>query len=163
MHIELTNSKRNSEWKSFTQQSTYATPLKDLSSFVRTILDPFLVQDASIELETIVFEPRELISYLASQGIVTDEAGLTQTHITTTGRKSTEGVLEATFADWIDFYFIPTQVSFVIYADHDEYTTFFTRTDAELSTLTTALDVHGFKQIFGWKRHPLENLRQTHA
>ncbi len=42
------------------------------------------------------------------------------------GQQNVAELLEAMLGDWIDFVFVPTTESFAIYADHDEYTTFYT-------------------------------------
>ena len=43
------------------------------------------------------------------------------------------GLLISLFADAIDFAFIPAPKPFVIFADHDEYTTFFSPTKSNLN------------------------------
>jgi hypothetical protein len=163
MATEFTTVPSQCDWGAFTPQVTYATPLKDLTAFVNAVLKPFSIQSATVELQVIVFEPRELIAYCATQGIQTDEAGLNDKMLSAKTKESTAELLEATLGDWIDFFFVPEPSSFVIFADHDEYTTFFTRREADLQALCESLDSGGFKKINGWNRDPLEDLRKKYV
>ena len=54
--------------------------------------------------------------------------------------------------DWIDFVLIPTPKQFAIYADHDEYTTFFAHTRSNLNCVVRPLVEQGFKQV-DYQRH----------
>jgi len=163
MTIEFTTVPLQCDWVSFVQQVTYATPLKDLTAFVGAAFKPFSIQSATVELQVIVFEPRELIAYCASQGIQTDEAGLNDKMLSARTKESTAELLEATLGDWIDFFFVPRPISFVIFADHDEYTTFFTRSETDLNALCESLDSGGFRKINGWNRDSLEVLRKQYV
>jgi hypothetical protein len=40
----------------------------------------------------------------------------------------------------------------VIYADHDEYTTFYGNTKSNLTGIVSALSENGFKQVQNWER-----------
>jgi hypothetical protein len=47
--------------------------------------------------------------------------------------------LIAVLSDCVDFLFIPTPTSFVIYADHDEYITFYAHTRSNLNQVANPL------------------------
>ena len=63
-----------------------------------------------------------------------------------------EQLLEAAFSDWVDFLFIPTPKPFVIYADHDEYTTFYANTKCNLNPMVEPFARKGFNIIEGYRR-----------
>ena len=67
-------------------------------------------------------------------------------------RLEIEELLRAALSDWVDFLFVPTPEPFVIYADHDEYTTFYAQDRSNLSQVTEALLAQGFEQIAGYER-----------
>jgi hypothetical protein len=58
-----------------------------------------------------------------------------------------EELLHTAFTDWFDFLFVPTPKPFVIYADHDEYTTFYANTRSNLRRLVETLSAQRFKEI----------------
>jgi hypothetical protein len=55
-------------------------------------------------------------------------------------------------ADWIDFLFVPSPEDFAIYADHDEYTTFYAVDSNTLHTLCTQLCSSGFERVSSFRR-----------
>jgi hypothetical protein len=61
-------------------------------------------------------------------------------------------LLEAALSDWIDFIFVPTPKPFVIYADHDEFTTFYANTKSNLNPVVEALSARGFKRVQDYER-----------
>jgi hypothetical protein len=114
-------------------QSTFETPLKDLPHFVSTILSPFRLEKARVTIDKVVFEPKHLLKLLASHSIPA-------------------ALLEAALSDWVDFLFVPAPEQFVLYADHDEWTTFFAGSESELASITSAMSNGGFKMIADYKR-----------
>ena len=72
--------------------------------------------------------------------------------IEASGKEEGAAMLEAAFGDWMDFAFIPDPKPFSIYADHDEYTTFFAQSRGNLKRLCSGLEQQGFKIVDGWKR-----------
>jgi len=72
--------------------------------------------------------------------------------LTAAGRREIETLLHAIFSDWVDFIFVPEPRSFAIYADHDEYTTFFAHTRSNLNQVVTTLVDKGFKTVPGYDR-----------
>jgi hypothetical protein len=61
-------------------------------------------------------------------------------------------LLLAVFSDWVDFIFVPEPKSFGIYADHDEFTTFFAHTRSNLNRVVKPLAEGGFKMIPDYER-----------
>ena len=136
----------------FPFQITFKTPLQELAPFVRGILSPFLFQELAIRIETVVFEPGELIQFLGDHGI--DKKGepwLDGETFTAENEREALELLEAVLGDWIDFVAIPSpNPTFAIYADHDEYITVFTQTAARLDSLRKSMKQANFEKIENW-------------
>jgi hypothetical protein len=118
-------------------QTTFSTPLKNLDSFVSTILpDAVGFEKGTVTIDEIVFEPRTLNALLdgnpASSELSRDWS------IYAEGKVRVRELLQATLSDWIDFLFVPTPKPFVIYADHDEYMTFYANTKSNLNRIVPA-------------------------
>jgi hypothetical protein len=139
---------RRTSWKF---QQTFLTPLQSLQSFVSAIVSANQqMKSACLTIEQVVFEPSHLINLLASHS-------LPQTYgcdvsLTAANQHEIEPLLLAVFSDWIDFIFVPEPKSFVIYADHDEYTTFFAHTRSNLNRAVKPLADHGFKMVPNYER-----------
>lgn len=133
-------------------QLTFETPLKSLQPFVRTILGavpPLTAASATVDL--VVFEPRSLISMLASQSIAQAyERGLCLTAI---GRAEIEELLCVMLSEWIDFLFLPEPPTVAIYADHDEFSTFYAHTRSPLDRIAESLLNQNFKVEADYQRH----------
>ncbi len=69
------------------------------------------------------------------------------------GQHEVEALLRCTLADWIDCFFVPTPKAFVIYADHDEYTTFYSNSQANLMRIVEALAGQGFEKVEAYERN----------
>ena len=125
-------------------QQTFETPLKNLQSFVSTILlsdEP--LRGGNLTIDRVVFEPRDLNAMLARYSIPPRcERGL---RLTAVGPHETEELLRVVLSEWIDFLFVPDPRFFAIYADHDEYTTFYADNRASLERIVKALSNGGFK------------------
>ena len=125
-------------------QQTFLTPLKSLKPFVTTILSGRQqIQGAAVTVDSVVFEPKNLNALLASQSLPPS----LQSSVEVTGQLQVAALLEAALADWIDFWFVPTPKPFVIYADHDEYTTFFANSKSNLNGVVEPLLKQGFKTV----------------
>lgn len=61
-------------------------------------------------------------------------------------------MLEAALGDPIDFLFVPVPQSFAIYADHDEFTTFYFSGKETESLVTERLCATGFEWMKGYTR-----------
>ena len=72
--------------------------------------------------------------------------------MTAVGRREAEELLQAAFTDWFDFIFVPTPKPFVIYADHDEYATFFANSKSNLTAVASALTASGFTPVANYTR-----------
>ena len=70
-----------------------------------------------------------------------------------TGRYEVELLLEAALSDWINFLFVPAPEQFVMYADHDEYTTFYTGAKSSLDRIAGDLSAKGFARVSDYERH----------
>jgi hypothetical protein len=112
---------RNKPWPF---QQTFKTPLKDLNRFVTTFLTPVSLDRGAISTDQVVFEAKGLLRLLANNSLsVEDQYHLT---IRAEGQQAISDLLQAALGDWVDFIFVPSPEVFAIYADHDEYTTFYT-------------------------------------
>jgi hypothetical protein len=137
--------------KKWTFQCTICTPLTNLEPFVTEIVTALApVEKGIIVIDGYVFEPKNLRKLLSA-----DPQSMNITHnwsLESTSTKSMKELLFATLQDWIDFAFIPTPQLFAIYADHDEYTTFYAMTKSNLNRVVQPLLAHGFTQIKDFKR-----------
>jgi hypothetical protein len=139
---------RSTPWKF---QRTFLTPMQSLQEFVTAIISANQqINSGCVTIEQAVFEPAHLINLLTSYSIPPRyEPGVS---ITATGQKEVEKLLSAIFSDWIDFFFLPEPTTFFIYADHDEYTTLFVHTSANLNRTVKALTDGGFTLISDYER-----------
>src|SRR5574341_488396 len=120
------------------KQRTFKTPLGQLESFVATILgNEQCLISGRVVVEQVVFTPKHLEDLLSSHGLPL-EYGLDQS-IVAENALETSRLLTAALADWLDFYFEPVPKRFLLYSDHDEYTTIFAARAGPLSNLGTAL------------------------
>jgi hypothetical protein len=134
----------------FPFQQTYVTQMTELPRFVSTLLAPFEVKEGALWIEVIVFEPKELIWYLRGRGFVCTEGQLNRAILQAENIVEAAELLECVLGQWTDFAFIPSPKEFVIYADHDEYTTIFTASDETLNSLRSTMKLEGFKEVEGW-------------
>ena len=138
---------RKSPWKF---QQTFKTPLNNLQPFVATIISTASPEIACVTIEQAVFEPKHWIDLLTRHSL-SPRYGKGAS-VTAVGRQEVEELLHTAFTDWFDFLFVPTPKPFVIYADHDEYTTFYANTRSNLNRVVEALVAQGFEQIAEYKR-----------
>jgi hypothetical protein len=138
---------RKASWKF---QQTFQTPLKKLEPFVASIVSTVAPQTACVTVEQVVFEPKHMIDLLTRYSLPPRYGkGVS---VTATGQREIKELLQAAFADWVDFLFVPSPKPFVMYADHDEYTTFYANTRSNLNRITKALSSQGFEEIAGYQR-----------
>jgi hypothetical protein len=127
-------------------QKTFQTPLKDLHRFAAAILsshDP--ASTGCVTIDQAVFEPKHFIALLAEHSLPAQYGR--DWSVTAKGRQEIAELLEATLSDWIDFIFVPTPKPFVIYADHDEYTTFYANTKSGLNAVVEPLSIGGLSRF----------------
>jgi len=72
--------------------------------------------------------------------------------VTAVGQREIEELLNAALSDWVDFIFVPAPKPFVIYADHDEYTTFYANTGSNLNRVAEPLLTQGFEEVSEYQR-----------
>jgi hypothetical protein len=132
-------------------QLTFLTPLRQLPAFVKILLAASSpLRSGTITVEAVVFPPKHLEALLSSHSLPLEcNAGLS---ITAAGLEEAEALLTAALGDWLDFYFRPDPSRFLLYADHDEYTTVFAARKGPLSRLETSLTDAGFQKVSGWQR-----------
>jgi hypothetical protein len=131
-------------------QQTFLTPVQNLRPFVTTIVSAHELQGGCLTIDQAIFEPRRLITLLGKHSIPPQHRH--GTSITANTQAELAALLEAAFADPLDFVFTPAPKPFVIFADHDEYTTFFANTRSNLNSVVTALSAQGFKEIRDYER-----------
>ena len=136
--------------KAWRFQQTFQTPLKNLQAFVQTIVSGRGFDGGCLTIDQVVFEPKHLIKLL-SRYPITPHCGR-GTSVRAHGHEEVASLLEAALSDWLDFIFIPEPKPFVIFADHDEYTTFFANTRSNLNRITIDLSTQGFKAVKGYER-----------
>lgn len=130
-------------------QHTFQTPLKDIDRFVAAILSADeSIESGAVVIDQYAFEPKNLKILL---GNPTQALGH-DCSISTAGRDEVRKLLRTTLSDWVDFAFIPSPKPFVIFADHDEYATFYANTKSNLNKVVMILLGQGFKRIEKWER-----------
>jgi hypothetical protein len=132
-------------------QQTFQTPVQDLPLFVAAILS---VHDSilagCVTIDQVVFEPKHLNAVLARHSLPIQPRH--DWSLAASGREEVAELLDAALSDWLDFIFVPTPKPFVIYADHDEYTTFYANRKSNLNPVVEALSTRGFKRAQGYER-----------
>jgi hypothetical protein len=104
-------------------------------------------QTACITIDQAVFEPKHWIDQLIRHSLPPRyQKG---TSVTAMGQQEIEKLLYAALSDWVDFVFVAAPKTFVIHADHDEYTTFYANTCSNLSRVAEPLLTPGFEEISG--------------
>lgn len=132
-------------------QQTFETPLKSLNRFVETIfVQKGAFSSGHLDVYQAIFEPRHLLGLLSNASIVPPQPYLTGVSVEAESDQEVEVLLRAALADWSDFLFVPHPEEFVIYADHDEYITFYAATQPQLSALVQRLSAGSFKLVSDW-------------
>lgn len=133
-------------------QQTFRTPLKNLEPLISSVITAVpRIQAACLTIDKVIFEPKHLIALMTRhQAPLRYVRDIT---ITASGTNESEALLLAALSDWIDFLFVPRPKPFVIYADHDEYTTFYAQTRSNLNSVTCPLARQGVEEIPGYRRH----------
>ena len=140
---------RSTPWKF---QQTFLAPLKELERFVSTIVSADApIEKGCVTIDQFVFEPKTLKAFLAQHSIL-DEIGH-DVSLEAVGQQEVEALLRSTLADWVDFLFVPTPKPFVIYADHDEFTTFYANTKSNLNRIVHALSDKDFEKVEDYERN----------
>jgi hypothetical protein len=138
---------RSTPWRF---QQSFITPRKDLGRFVSTIMGPYSVTKAALTTDEVVFEPSDVINLLASHSITLENCY--KFTLQAEGQACVTEMLQVVLSNWIDFLFVPTPQSFVIYADHDDYTTLYLQSHLALTECVERLREAGFKAVEGYTR-----------
>jgi hypothetical protein len=138
---------RKTSWKF---QQTFKTPLNNLQPYVAAILSSAPLETACVTIDQAVFEPKHWIDLLTRYSLQPRYSkGVS---VTAVGAQEMQELLHTAFTDWFDFLFVPTPKPFVIYADHDEYTTFYANTRSNLNRVVAALVAQGFEEVAEYRR-----------
>ena len=131
-------------------QQTFITPLDRLPAFVNALLVEGPLRAASLVVETVVFEPKHLDALLTARGLSLEYGR--DLSVLAEGPDESEALLTAALGDWLDFYYRPDPRRFLLYADHDEYTTLFAARKGHLAKVAAALAAGGFTEVTGYVR-----------
>jgi hypothetical protein len=131
-------------------QQTFSTPLQDLNSFASVIEGGFVWQRADFSTDEVVFDLDDTLRLMEKYHLHLDNPW--EFNLRVYGPEKIKEALEAVLGDWIDFLFLPSPESIAIYADHDEYTTFYSKNAGTLAGLTQRLIGAGFRPIEGYVR-----------
>ena len=126
-------------------QRTFKTPLKGLNRFVAILLAPFFLEKGSLSSDEVVFEPENLFHLMTINSVQVENYW--ELNLTVEGQREIAVLLEAALGDWVDFVFVPTPELFAIYADHDEYVTFYAPNQPNLLSLVSDLERAGFEIV----------------
>lgn len=132
-------------------QQTIETPMQHLDGFVSVIASAHgKLEKAVVTIDQVVFDTDHL-NALVADGVSTPRLAR-DFSIATDDAQDIAPLLRAAFADWIDFLFVPTPKPFVIYADHDEYATFYANTKSHLNRIVEPLASRGYRLVSDWTR-----------
>ena len=101
-------------------------------------------------MDQVIFEPTNLISLFSGYSILPQYGH--GWSITAEGRHEVEAVLYAALRDAVDFIFVPKPALFAIFADHDNFTTFYAHTRSNLNRVAEALTRGGFESVHDYQR-----------
>lgn len=130
---------------------TFTTPLKKLDVFVPAILSANeRLKRASVIIDHEVFEAKNLRA-LKSKHMLSEPLEF-DTTLTVEGHDHVSELLKAALSDWVDFLFVPVLKLFVLYADHDQYSTFCANTKSNLERIRLSFLNKGFSEVRNYKR-----------
>lgn len=104
-----------------------------MPAFVAEILRPNLVEEGIVTIESTASAPRNLAALLELHSLVVP-TGPSQS-LKAANSAEVSDLLEAALADPIDFWFVPSPKAFALYADNNEYVTFFANKKAALAAV----------------------------
>lgn len=131
-------------------QCTFKTPLKDLARFVSHFVAPFSFETGVLSTDEVVFAPKNLQQLLTENSL--QASNVYRLTIQAAGERDIAGLLQAALADWVDFVFVPSPQVVAMYADHDEYTTFYAREDETLRNVVLNLEGAAFEPVLNYTR-----------
>ena len=133
-------------------QKTFVTPKERLEEFIVHFVSASKLEVGVLSTDLVVFEPRNLLNLCRSASIPVEDPW--DFNIQAVGQKSSVELLANALEDWIDFAFVPRPSVLAIYADHDEYTTFYSRDSVALESFASMLKVDGYKDVPDYVRGP---------
>ena len=124
-------------------QQTFQTPLQDLQRFVDAFSGQMPLEKCTLNTDDVVFEPKHLLEFLSRFSITVEN----QWKLILSADSSEEGasLLVAALSDWVDFCLVPESEKFAIYADHDEYTTFYAKDERTIGLIKSSIVQAGFQ------------------
>jgi hypothetical protein len=132
-------------------QQTFRTPLRSLASFTATILGALDHADSgTVVIDAVAMPPAKLNTLLSQEKLSSDLRHDMAIVAETT--HELESLLAAALGGCVDFLFVPSPKPFVLYADHDEYSTFFANSKKNLNVVTCALTAQGFATVENYIR-----------
>ena len=132
-------------------EQTFATPLRSLPSFTTTILGSLTdARSGEVIIDEVVMDTPALESLL-NQHHLPVELGH-DTLILAETAAELQPLLTSALESWVDFLFVPSPRPFVLYADHDEFVTFFANTRSNLNKVAHSLKTEGFTAVEDYKR-----------
>jgi hypothetical protein len=119
-------------------EKTFQTPLRTLQSFSAAIIESLGEVDRGVVTIDAMIMPAGKIDALLASNQIQQALRQDMCLIAETAHE-VQSLLIAALSDWVDFLFVPSPRPFVLYADHDEYATFFANTRSNLGKVTSAL------------------------
>jgi hypothetical protein len=132
------------------EQATFHVPPTRAGDFAATLLATGAGADhARIVIANVVFEPRHLNAAVGRNDL---EAWLADETVIDAGAGEAQALLTAGLSDWVDFWFAPSPGGFLLFADHDEWSTVFAHKKGVVSRASEALRAAGFREVVGFER-----------
>jgi hypothetical protein len=131
-------------------QQTFWTPGPQGAKLAKTIVSAGGLEAAQLGIRLALGDSPNIKILLEQHSL--RPANVNRLAIQADGPEEVEALLRATFTDSTDFLFIPQPKPFVVYADHDEYTTFYSHTRSNLNLVVHAVAREGFKTVEGFAR-----------
>lgn len=131
-------------------QTTFAVPPGRAGQFAAALLGGGAgAQGARLVVDAVVFPPKHLQTALTGND---DDAWLDAETVIEAEAGEAAALLTAALQDWTDFWFVPIPGGFLLYGDHDEYSTIFAQRIGPVSRAAAALRAAGFAEVDGYER-----------
>jgi hypothetical protein len=125
-------------------QATFAVPPARASQFASALLDAGAgAAGARLVVDAVVFPPKHLQTALGHA----PEAWLDAETVVEAEAGEAEALLVAALQDWTDFWFVPIPGDFLLYGDHDEYSTIFAHRHGSIARAADAVRAAGFHEV----------------
>jgi hypothetical protein len=132
-------------------QKTFRTPLQNLRFFVTSAIAAIKsIRRGCVSIDEVVFDPTHWIAL--QHKYLLPVRYRREWSLEAVGSEEAAELLEAALSDWMDFIFVPEPKHYVIYVDHDKYTTFFANTKSNLNRVANPLLEKGFASVPGYER-----------